>query len=176
MIDVVFEEGARDALPAVAARVKAIAPLARIDDHAQWLAPLSGLIGALRWLAMVLVLLMAAAAAFTVVLAARAALNTHQATIDVMHHLGSTDAQIAQLFQRRIATDALFGGLVGLLLASFVILAVGDRIAQVGSDLIGSVALPGFAWFVLALLPLAGTLLAMLAARLTIILALRKRL
>jgi len=119
---------------------------------------------------------MAAAAAFTVVLAARAALNTHQATIDVMHHLGSTDAQIAQLFQRRIATDALFGGLVGLLLASFVILAVGDRIARVGSDLIGSVALPGFAWFVLALLPLAGTLLAMLAARLTIILALRKRL
>lgn len=176
MIDVVFEEGARDALPAVAARVKAIVPLARIDDHAQWLAPLSGLIGALRWLAMVLVLLMAAAAAFTVVLAARAALNTHQSTIDVMHHLGSTDAQIAQLFQRRIATDALFGGLVGLLLASFVILAVGDRIARVGSELIGSVALPGYAWLVLALLPVAGTLLAMLAARLTIILALRKRL
>ena len=73
------------------------------------------------WLAAVLVLLMAAAAAFTFVLAARSAHNTHQATIDVMHHLGSTDAQIAQLFQRRIATDALFGGMVGLLLASLVI-------------------------------------------------------
>ncbi|KQX25522.1 MULTISPECIES: cell division protein FtsX [unclassified Sphingomonas] len=176
MIDVSFAPGAADAQRAAEAAVLAISPRARIDDHAQWLAPLAGLIASLRWLAAVLVLLMAAAAAFTVVLAARSALNTHQATIEVMHHLGSTDAQIAQLFQRRIATDALFGGMVGLLLASLVIFAVGDRIAKVGSDLIGSVDLPLAAWGVLALLPLAGTLLAMVAARMTIILALRRRL
>ena len=176
MIDVAFDPGTPAAMPAAEAAVRAISPLARIDTHAQWLAPLAGLIGSLRWLAGVLVLLMAAAAAFTVVLAARAALNTHQATIEVMHHLGSSDGQIARLFQRRIATDALFGGLVGLLLASLVIFAVGDRIAEVGSDLLGSVDLPVSAWAVLALLPLAGTLLAMLAARLTIILALRRRL
>jgi cell division transport system permease protein len=176
MIDVTFDQGAEDMLVATQRTVRTISPQARIDDHAQWLAPLAGLIGSLRWLAVVLVLLMAAAAAFTVVLAARSALNTHQATIEVMHHLGSTDAQIAQLFQRRIATDALFGGAVGLLLASGVILAVGDRIARVGSELIGSVELPGVAWGLLALLPLAGTLLAMLAARLTILHALRNRL
>lgn len=176
MIDVAFEPGAPAGPRTAEAVVREISPRARIDAHAQWLAPLAGLIGSLRWLAGVLVLLMAAAAAFTVVLAARAALNTHQATIDVMHHLGSSDAQIARLFQRRIATDALFGGLVGLLLASLVIFAVGDRIAQVGSDLLGSVELPTAAWLILALLPLAGTLLAMIAARLTIILALRHRL
>ncbi|KKC26195.1 cell division protein FtsX [Sphingomonas sp. SRS2] len=176
MIDVGFAPGARDGIGRAEAAVRMITPRARIDAHAQWLGPLAGLIGSLRWLAGVLVLLMAAAAAFTVVLAARAALNTHQATIDVMHHLGSSDGQIARLFQRRIATDALFGGLVGLLLASLVIFAVGDRIAEVGSDLLGSVELPPVAWGILALLPLAGTLLAMLAARLTIILALRRRL
>jgi len=176
MIDVAFDAGARDAPQRAEAEVRAISPRARIDAHAQWLAPLAGLIGSLRWLAGVLVLLMAAASAFTVVLAARAALNTHQATIEVMHHLGSSDGQIARLFQRRIATDALFGGLVGLLLASLVIFAVGDRIAEVGSDLLGSVDLPGIAWGILALLPLAGTLLAMIAARLTIIMALRRRL
>lgn len=176
MIDVAFATGGADAVAAAEATVNALSPRARIDDHAQWLAPLAGLIGSLRWLAAVLVLLMAAAAAFTVVLAARSALDTHQQTIEVMHHLGSTDAQIARLFQRRIATDALFGGSVGLLLASLVIFAVGDRIARVGSDLIGSVELPLSAWAVLALLPLAGTLLAMLAARTTIIMALRRRL
>jgi cell division transport system permease protein len=176
MIDVTFAPGTPAAQRDAEARVLQISPRARIDDHAQWLAPLAGLIGSLRWLAAVLVLLMAAAAAFTVVLAARSALNTHQTTIEVMHHLGSTDAQIAQLFQRRIATDALFGGLIGLLLASLVIFAVGDRIAEVGSDLIGSVELPLIAWGILALLPLAGTLLAMVAARLTIILALRQKL
>lgn len=176
MIDVTFAPGAAGAQRAAEASILTISPRARIDDHAQWLAPLAGLIGSLRWLAAVLVLLMAAAAAFTVVLAARSALNTHQTTIEVMHHLGSTDAQIAQLFQRRIATDALFGGLIGLLLASLVIFAVGDRIAEVGSDLIGSVELPLIAWGILALLPLAGTLLAMVAARLTIIFALRQKL
>jgi len=176
MIDVAFLPGSTDGFAATETAVRAISPRARIDSHAQWLAPLAGLIASLRWLAGVLVLLMAAAAAFTVVLAARAALDTHQTTIEVMHHLGSSDAQIAQLFQRRIATDALFGGLVGLLLASFVIFTVGDRIARVGSDLIGSVELPLAAWGLLALLPLAGTLLAMVAARLTIVMALRRRL
>jgi len=176
MIDVAFLPGSTDGFAVTETAVRAISPRARIDSHAQWLAPLAGLIASLRWLAGVLVLLMAAAAAFTVVLAARAALDTHQTTIEVMHHLGSSDAQIAQLFQRRIATDALFGGLVGLLLASFVIFTVGDRIARVGSDLIGSVELPLAAWGLLALLPLAGTLLAMVAARLTIVMALRRRL
>jgi len=176
MIDVAFEPGVTGGPAAAEAAIRAISPRARVDAHAQWLAPLAGLIASLRWLAGVLVLLMAAAAAFTVVLAARSALNTHQATIDVMHHLGSSDAQIARLFQRRIATDALFGGMVGLLLASLVIFAVGNRIARVGSDLIGSVDLPLTAWAILAALPLAGTLLAMVAARLTILLALRRRL
>jgi cell division transport system permease protein len=176
MIDVAFDPGAPAAMKTAEAAVRTISPRARIDAHAQWLAPLAGLIGSLRWLAGVLVLMMAAAAAFTVVLAARAALNTHQATIEVMHHLGSSDGQIARLFQRRIATDALFGGMLGLLLASVVIFAVGDRIAEVGSDLLGSVDLPPAGWAILALLPLAGTLLAMIAARLTIIMALRNRL
>ena len=176
MIDVAFARDAPGGVAAAEAAVRAISPRARIDLHAQWLAPLAGLIASLRWLAAALVLLMAAAAAFTVVLAARAALNTHQATIEVMHHLGASDGQIARLFQRRIATDALFGGLIGLLLASIVIFAVGDRIAKVGSDLLGSVELPLLAWAILALLPLAGTLLAMAAARLTILLALRRRL
>ncbi len=176
MIDVRLQTSSADRIAAVGAAVRRITPAARIDDHAQWLTPLAGLMGSLRWLAGVLVLLMAAAAAFTVVLAARSALNTHQATIEVMHHLGSTDAQIARIFQRRIALDALFGGVVGLGLASLVIIGVGDRIVEVGSDLLGTIGLPPVAWGLLGLLPLVATLLAMLAARLTILTALRRRL
>ena len=41
------------------------------------------------------------------------ALDTHRDTIEVIHMLGATDIQIARLFQRRIALDALLGGLVG---------------------------------------------------------------
>lgn len=176
MIDVRFGADARGQIDAVIRAVRQAAPAARVDEHAQWLAPLAGLMGALRWLAAMLVVLMAAATAFTVVLAARAALNTHQATIDVMHHLGATDGQIARLFQRRIALDALFGGVLGLGLAALVVMAVGRRILEVGSDLLGSIGLPPFAWAILALLPFIGTALAMLAARFTVLIALRNRL
>jgi len=62
------------------------------------------------------------------------------------------------------------------LLASLVILALGDRIGKVGSDLLGSVELPATGWIILGLLPIAGTLLAMVAARASIRLALRQRL
>ncbi|MFS0738052.1 FtsX-like permease family protein [Sphingomonas sp. 1P06PA] len=158
----------------ISALIRDAAPAARIDDHATTLAPLAGLIAALKWLAVGLVVLMAAATGFTVVLAARAALNTHRATIDVMHLLGATDLQIARLFQRRIALDALFGSLLGLGLAVLVIVALGAQVARLGSELIGSIALPPAAWVALAALPLAGTLLAMLAARWTVVTALRQ--
>lgn len=174
MIDVELEsEGPVDA-GGVAAALAVAAPTARIDDHGRSLAPLAGLIGSLEWLALALVLLMAAATAAAVVLAARGALNTHRATIDVMHLLGATDHQIARLFQRRIALDALLGGVIGLAGAVAVIAALGRRIAALGSELLGSVALPDVAWALLLLLPFAGTVLAMFAARLTVLSALRR--
>jgi len=174
LIDVDLAPAARRSVAAIEAAITAVAPAARIDDHAQWLAPLTGLIGSLKWLALALVLMMSAATGFTVVLAARAALNTHRATIDVMHLLGATDIQIARLFQRRIALDALFGGFVGFSAAALVILLLGQRIGGVGSDLIGSVALPGSSWGMLVALPIAGALLATVAARLTVLNALRR--
>lgn len=172
LIDVDLHPGG--SASAVAARLTKIAPAARVDEHARSLAPLGNLIKALRWLAFGLVVLMAAAAAAAVVLAARAALNTHRPTIDVMHLLGATDEQIARLFQRRIALDALFSGLIGLAGAGVVILLIGGRIAALGSELLGSIALPWPAWLALAMLPFAGTLLAMAAARLTVLNALRR--
>ena len=159
-------------LEPVRAAMAAISPAVRIDDSAQWLAPLADLIDALKLLALGLVLLMAAATAATVVLAARAALDTHRATIEVLHLMGATDVQVARLFQRRIALDALFGGLVGLLAADGVLLLIGRRVGAVGSELLGSAALPPATWVILACLPLAGVLLAMLVARATILRAL----
>jgi cell division transport system permease protein len=154
--------------------VSSAAPSARVDDNAQWLAPLAQLISALKWLAIGLVVLMVGATAATVVLAARAALDTHRNTIEVLHLMGATDVQVARLFQRRIALDALFGGLVGLLAAAAVLFLIGGRVSALGSELLGSVELPAAAWAVLAALPVGGVLLAMLVARVTILRALSR--
>jgi cell division transport system permease protein len=117
---------------------------------------------------------MVGATAATVVLAARAALDTHRGTIEILHLMGATDVQVARLFQRRIALDALFGGITGFLLGGAVLVALGDRVAALGSELLGSAAIPPEGWATLLALPLLGVLLAMLVARLTILRALGK--
>lgn len=176
MIDADLTEEAHARLELVEEAVIAAAPSARVDDHAQFLAPLAGLIGSLTWLALALVLLTASALAASVILAVRAALNTHRATIEVLHLMGATDVQIARLFQRRIALDALLGGIVGFLCAIIVLLLLGQRIGAVGSELLGSARLPLTAWFILALLPIVGAVMSTLVARFTVIGVLRKML
>lgn len=156
------------ALARLQAEVRRVAPDARVDAHARWLAPLRDLIATLRWLAGALVLLMAAATAACVVLAARAALDTHRETIGLMHLLGSTDAQVARLFQRRIALDALFGGGIGLGAGVLVLLMLEQRIGALGSELAGTVRLGVASWLALVAVPLLGALLATAAARLTV--------
>jgi cell division transport system permease protein len=166
LIDVDLDQPA--ALPQLTRAVQAAAPAARIDAHAQSLAPLRSLIRTLRWLAIAIVLLTAAATAACVVLAARAALDTHRETIDVLHLLGATDRQIALLFQRRTAGDALIGAAGGFAGGVLILLLLGDRLRALGSELVGSVQLGGFSWAMLVLVPLGAALLATAAARLTI--------
>ncbi len=172
MIDADLTPEAYQSLDVIRAAVAEVAPSARVDDNAQWLAPLAKLIAALKWLAAGLVALMVGATAATVVLAARAALDTHRGTIEVLHLMGATDVQVARLFQRRIALDALFGGAVGLAAASIVLLVIGNRVGALGSELLGSAGLPLASWAVLIALPVAGVFLAMLVARATILRAL----
>jgi cell division transport system permease protein len=172
MIDVDLVEGARDNLQALTAAVQRAAPGAIVTDAAEWLGPLSSLLTSLQLLAMGLVLLMIGATAATVVLAARASLNTHNQTIEILHLMGATDHQIARLFQRRIAMDVLFGGLLGWAIALVVMVLIGSRVSAIGSELLGSATLPAYGWLLLLGLPLAGTILAILVARATILRAL----
>jgi cell division transport system permease protein len=176
LIDVDLTPEGHARLAELTRAVTAAAPAARVDDNGQWLAPLASLIGALKWLAAGLVLLMVGATAATVVLAARAALDMHRSTIEVLHFMGATDVQVARLFQRRIALDALFGGLVGFILAALVLIGIGERVSALGSELLGSASVPAPAWGILVGLPLFGVLLAMLVARLTILRALGRML
>jgi cell division transport system permease protein len=176
MIDVELDRVAPAPLDRLRTGLAAAAPSARVDANGQWLAPLASLIGALKWLAVGLVLMMVGATAATVVLAARASLDTHRGTIEVLHLMGATDVQVARLFQRRIALDALFGGVIGFGAAALVLLLIGNRVADLSSELIGSARLPLQSWGMLAALPVLGVILAMLVARSTILRALGRML
>lgn len=121
-------------------------------------------------------LLMAGATAAVVLLTVRSALNTHSDTISVMHFLGSSDGQIAGLFQRRIALDALLGSVAGFVVALALLVLLGNRISALGSDLLGQATLGWTGWLAIILLPAAGTALAALVARWTVVRVLGKTL
>lgn len=156
--------------------VAADAPAARVDAQSNWLKPVFDAMLSLRWLAGALVLLLAVALSAAVLLAVRSALGTNRETIEIVHLLGGTDAQIARVFQRSVGYDAAGGGAVGLALALAVILAIGRRFAGLGAGMVDNGALIWSDWLLLALVPVLSTLLAMLTARLTVLQALRKML
>ncbi len=160
----------------IEAAVKSAAPNARVDAQGAWLAPVFDLLTSLQWLALALIALLVGATAAAVVLASRAALGSHGETIEIIHMLGGTDAQIARIFQRRVAFDALLGGAVGFAGAVLVAGLLGKQLAAVGSGLAGNAGLDWHDWLLLALIPLAGIGLALLTARITVMRALKKML
>jgi cell division transport system permease protein len=174
LIDVDLKPGEPERAESIERVVRAVAPSARIDDHAQALAPLTGLIGSLSWLALGIVLLTTAATIFVVVLATRSTLDTHGATIDVLHLLGASDMQVARLFQRRIGHDALWGALLGAIPAFSIILLVGIRVSKLGSELAGGARLGAVGWVVLLALPGLAALLAREVTRFTVLRVLRR--
>ena len=156
--------------------LRRVAPAARVDAQASWLGPVFAAMRSLQWLALALVALLAAASAAAVLLAARNALGVNRGTIEIVHLLGGTDAQIARVFQRSIGIDAAVGGLAGLGLGALGVLVLGSRFAALEAGVVGGGALGWGDWLVLALVPLGAALLAMLTARLTVLRALRQML
>ena len=158
------------------ATLAASVPAARLDAQARWLEPVFEAVAALQWLAVGLIVLLAATSAAAVWLAARSALGSNRETIEIIHLLGGTDRQIARIFQRSLGLDAVLGGLAGLALGLTAILLLGRRFAGLGSGMVAGGALTPLDWGLLAAIPVLGVLLAMLTARATVLAALRRML
>ena len=169
LIDASLADVSAAAVADIERTAKSVASGARVDRHSDWLGPVAGLLDSLRWLAVILVVLTAAATAAAVILGARAALDQHRPTIDVMHLMGATDRQISRLFERRVAQDAISGAALGFVVAVLALLLLGSRIVAVESALAGSGTLAWIDWLLIALLPIAGVGLAIAAARLTVL-------
>jgi cell division transport system permease protein len=160
-------------LAAIEAKVRQSTPSARLIAETSELKPLLSSVRALQWLALSLVLLMAAATAAAVVLAARGALDTHRSTIEIMHGIGATDAQLARLFQAKIAVDAAAGAIAGAIGAASVLLLISGGAAAITGELAARSPLTGIDIATLVFLPVAIVVLATLVARWTVFRALR---
>lgn len=160
---------------AVGQAIEQAVPGSRFVAHRTSLEPLLKALRGLTLLSVGLVILIALASAAAIILAARGALENHRSTIEVMHGIGATDRQVARLFVRQIAMDALLGGLAGAALAGLIIaLILGG--ASTATMLAGA---PPLGWddaAMLALMPLIIAGLATLVARAALLRALHERL
>ena len=166
MIDIDLAPGA--GIAPIAAALRPV-PGARLVAHADSLQPALSALSGLGLLALGLVILVAIATAASVVLATRGALDTQRATIEVMHGVGATDDQVARLFQRKVALDALVGGSIGAALAGILLLVLTSSAGRWFGELAGGPLLGPAHILLLAQLPLLGTILATSVARIAVL-------
>lgn len=176
LIDVTLRDDAALDLAALTSDLKAVAPAVHVEADMHWLSPFSTLLHLMTGLAAGVVGLMMVAVAAAVMLAARAALNTHRGTVDILHLIGASDDQIVHVFQRRIAAEALIAGVIGLVGAVIILTVLEVFSLSTGSEIVSGIALQWWAWIILASLPLFAALLASVFARRTVMAALRRTL
>ncbi len=149
---------------------------AKVDAQSDWLRPVYDALAALQYLALALIALIAFATAAAVWLAARSAFSNHRETVEIIHLLGGTDAQVTRIFQRSVVRDAAFGSIVGLVIGLGAVWLLGQQFAALDSGMVSGGGLSLTDWLIIAAIPVAGVLLALITGRITIGFALRSML
>lgn len=173
LIDVELE---RTAGPAEIERIKTAlgsVPGARVDAQGDFLRPVNNALAALQWLALGLIALVALATAAAVWLAVRNAFASARETVEIMHLLGASQRQIAAVFLRDVLREAAFGAVLGGALGAAAVWLLGQQFAALDSGMVSGGGLMLTDWLAIAAIPLAGVLLALATARITIALALK---
>ena len=163
---------------ALAKRLAAVAPSARLDDHRGWLDRLFAVALAIELVAAAIVALVAGAAVMSIVFATRTGLAIHHGTVEVLHLIGARDSFIAAQFQWPALRLGLRGGLIGLVPAVLTLLGLSQAAggAAVGGAVVGgaisalpSLTLAPWQWAILLLLPIAAGITALATARFTVL-------
>ena len=140
----------------------------QVDDHGVWLRSLLRAVHSIEWIAIVIVILIAAVTAATVVFTTRAGMGLHRDTIEVMHFVGAHDSYIARQFAVRASLLGLKGSLIGVALAAPALLILTLLMGNLGFGLLPEIHLSAGMWFAIAaLIPIAAAV-ALVTARATV--------
>jgi cell division transport system permease protein len=167
LIDVRLRAGGR--LDGLSARLAAIDPGIVLDDHRGALDNVVRFARSMQLVALAIVLLVAIAAAATVMFATRAGLAVHHDVIEVLHLIGARDNYIARYFQGQMLRQGLRGGFLGLGLAAITMFLLARATAELQGPFLPVLRLGFEDWALVALLPLGAGLITMLTARSTVL-------
>jgi cell division transport system permease protein len=151
------------------AELQRAVPAALLVDHAAWLGDLARAAAAARTVLAGVVSLTALAAAATVVTVTSAGMSIHRRIIELLHIMGATDSHVAGLFQRQALIAGAAGGGAGCALALATLAALGRVAGSGGAPLLPALGVGEWWWLPLLAVPVGAALLAMLAARVTVL-------
>ncbi len=169
LISVTLRPGAWVDLAALSTALGAAVPGAVVADHRRWLDDLAVFVHSVELLAAVVVSLVCLAAMLTVVFVTRTGLAVHRRVIEIVHLIGARDAYIAGQFQDHALRLGLIGGIVGSALAALTVIGLQRLFAGLDTPLLAGLGLGAGHWAVLAILPVAAALVAMVTARVTVL-------
>ena len=168
VIDVTFQPAKPPDGAALAARLGTVQGVS-IDDHGAWLARLAGLAGTIERIALAIVGLILAAMIATIVFTTRTSLAIHREVVEVLHLIGARDGYIARQFELQALVHGIKGGVGGLILAVTTLIALSTAAMHVDAPLLPRLSLSPLEWVAVACVPLFATVIAMAAARITVL-------
>lgn len=146
-----------------------------VDEHADWASDVRRVLAITRLIALTAVALLASTAVAVIAFATHAALLARRDIVDVLHLAGARDRFIASLFERRFWLLGLRAGAVGALMALGAVAAAifAARAHGEHAGLLPELSLDFTDLLVLVLTPVIAGLAARIAARVTVIRALK---
>ena len=149
-------------------KISAITPAARMDTHEEWLSDLLRFTGAMKLVAMILAIVIAVTTVTAVSGAVRSRMALHRAEVELLHLMGASDKYITRQFQRHSMILALRGGIAGAVFGGITLMLIGWVAGQMGVAILPDFHLEPEQIALLALTPLAASLIATISARWTV--------
>ncbi|MCM2344657.1 MAG: permease [Alphaproteobacteria bacterium] len=164
----------RKSLEALTEKIHSAVAGARLDTHESWLRDVLRFTGALQFAATLLLATIALTTIIAVAGAVNARLSVHRADVELLHLMGATDRYISRQFQRHALLLGLAGSAAGVAAGSLGLLAIGWMTGEMDVNLLPQHRLSLPQIISTATTPLIIALLAVMAARQTVLQALAK--
>lgn len=176
LIDVTLDDGVSLDPKGLAQRLDVIVSGVQVSDSGASLERLVRLARSVQWVAGIIVALVGVAATAIIIFATRAGMSAHRKTIELLHLIGAHDSYIARQFQFRLLVLSLIGGVLGLVFGTVTLIVLTLLSSQVQASFLPRLSLTASHWAILAMLPILGTAVATVTARLTVSRSLRQTL
>ena len=148
--------------------IRNISMTARLDTHQSWLEDVLRFTGAMKFAALILIIVIGITTATAVAGGVRARMAVHREEVEILHLMGAADRYISRQFQRHSMILALKGSGMGLAGGVVALLIINWLTGQMGIALLPDFRLSLGQMIVIAALPIMAGIIAIISSDRTV--------